>query len=112
MLTMTEVRRLTARMRAGREIDPHEAGDLVARLLADLQHCARFLLNAEYAESLDALHLFAGLPGHAERLRFTPAEAASWSAIVEAGIGLTPFGIREHLPLVLAFWANYQRGSA
>lgn len=112
MLTMTQIRELTDRMRAGFVIGPHQAGDFMARLLADLQHCAFFLMNAEYAESLEALNLFATLPGHAGRLLFTPEEATEWSAIVDAGNGLTPFGVREHFPLVLAFWTNYQRGQA
>ena len=84
----------------------------MARLLEDLQHCARFLMNAEYAESLEALNLFASLPEHAGRLRFTPEEATEWSVIVEAGKVLTPFSVRKHFPLVLAFWTNYERGQA
>ncbi len=110
MLSMTHVRQLTARMRAGQEIGPHEADDFVARLLVDLQHCARFLMDSEYAESLEALNLFATFPGHAERLRFTPTEATEWSGIVDAGKCLTPFGIREHFLGVLGFWTKYQQG--
>lgn len=112
MLTMNHIRELTDQMRTGRVISQHEAWDFFARLLVDLHHCASFLMNAEYAESLEAMDLFATLPGHAGRLRFTPEEANEWSAIVYAGKGLTPFGVREHFPLVLAFWTNYQPGQA
>ena len=112
MLTMSEVRGLTDRVRRGEAIGPHEAGDCFDRLLIDLQHCARFLMDAEYAESLEALNLFVSLPAHAGRLRLTPAEATGWSAIAEAGKGLSPFGVREHFPLVFAFWADYRRGPA